>query len=160
MGATKRSDSALAIVTAAVAFALFWPLWELLVRHGHARPYPWRDATAQLGPLLLPRPTGRLFESQVKLEEYVDAADPGRNAPRILRKGREALLVATGPRSSTGYGVDIVSVTEERSRILVRAREQTPSLRDSVRPIVTSPFRLITFRATDKPVFLDWEGRP
>jgi hypothetical protein len=100
-----------------------------------------------------------LFHSQRDLARYFEAAVPGRKAPRVRFTGREALLVAAGPRSSTGYSVHIVSVTEQRSRILVRAQEQTPALGDAVRPAVSSPYRLITFPASGKPVFLDWEGR-
>lgn len=160
MASRRHRDLALAFVTAAVAFCVFWPIYDRLVRHGDSRPYAWRDVTGQVGPLPFPRPSGRLFRSQRNFARYVDAADPGRRAPRILAAGREGLLVAAGPRSSTGYDVRIVSVSEQRGRILVRVREQTPGLGDAVQATVTSPYRLLTFRATDKPVFLDWEGRP
>ena len=152
-------DLALAFVTAAAAFATFWPLYEHLVRQGGSRPYAWRDMTGRIGSLSLARPSGHLFHSQRDLTRYIHSAVAGRRAARIPLKGREAILVAAGPRSSTGYRVSILSVTEQRGRILVRALERTPGLDNNVRPVVTSPYRFITFRASRKPVFLDWVGR-
>jgi PrcB C-terminal len=159
VAARRHRDLALAFVTAAAVFATFWPLYEHLVRHGGSRPYPWEDVTARIRPLPLARPSGHLFHSQRDLTRYIRSAVPGRRAARIPLKGREALLVAAGPRSSTGYRVSILSVTEQRSRIIVRARERTPDLDDTVQPVVTSPYRLISFHASEKPVFLDWVGR-
>jgi protease stability complex PrcB-like protein len=150
---------ALTLVTAAVTFAVLWPLYVHAVRHGGSRPYPWRDATRQIGPLPLPRPAGRLFESKRNLARYLAALTPERKVPRITLASREALLVAAGPRSSTGYDVRVLSVVKQRSRILIRVREVTPLLGQRVRPAVTSPYRLITFPATDKPVAVDWQER-
>ena len=73
---------------------------------------------------------------------------------------RRLILVAAGPRSSTGYGVRIVRITERRSTIDVLAREVTPSLRSRVVPRLTSPYRLITIPATSKRVYVQWQGRP
>ena len=73
---------------------------------------------------------------------------------------RRLILVAAGPRSSTGYGVEIVRITERRSTIDVLARETTPSLGDRTTPRLTSPYRLITIPATSKRVYVQWQGRP
>jgi hypothetical protein len=154
-----RPHAGLALVTAAFAFAAFWPLYEHLVRHGASRPYPWRDVTGQLGPLPLTRPASRLFESERNLARYLAAIRPGRKVPRITLARREALLLGVGPRSSTGYDVQVLSLAQQRSRILVRAREIAPVLGDRMRAAVTSPYRLITFPVTDKPVAVDWQGR-
>ena len=51
----------------------------------------------------------------------------------------EILLAAVGARSSTGYSVRIESVSDERSRIVVRVHEVTPSLGDHV--VARSPTR-------------------
>jgi hypothetical protein len=78
---------------------------------------------------------------------------------RITKAGdRERILVSPGPRSSTGYGVEVVSVTEERKRILLRVRETTPSLGDRVDARVTYPYRLIEIPRTRKHVAIDWLG--
>ncbi len=74
---------------------------------------------------------------------------------------RRLVLVAAGPRSSTGYGVRIVRITEKRSTIDVLAtrgharRSAAASSRAS-----TSPYRLITIPATGKRVYVQWQGRP
>jgi hypothetical protein len=69
-------------------------------------------------------------------------------------------LVAAGPRSSSGYALEIVRVEEESGRIVVVIRERTPSLGDPVQARVTYPFRLIALPRSDKPVKLKWLGRP
>jgi hypothetical protein len=69
-------------------------------------------------------------------------------------------LVAAGPRSSSGYALEIVRVEEESGRIVVVIRERTPSLGDPVQARVTYPFRLIALPRGDKPVKLKWLGRP
>ena len=55
--------------------------------------------------------------------------------------------------------LDVERVVEERSRVVVVARERTPSLGDRVRARVTYPFRLITIPKTSKPTHLELEGR-
>lgn len=150
----------LALVTAALAFVPFWIAYEHFVRHGGAHPYPWRDATAQVGRLEPGRQTGLLFDSTAALRHYLSRAEPGQPVARIRLHGSRALLIASGARSSTGYSVEVARVIAERGRIVVRVRERTPGLAERVAPRVTFPFRLITLPAGDKPVFLDWEGRP
>jgi PrcB C-terminal len=88
--------------------------------------------------------------------------NPGREIklPPIDFAHREAYLVAAGPRSSTGYRLDIVRVVDSGSRIVVTVHERTPSLGDPVKARVTYPFRLITLPRSDKPVKLKWPGRP
>jgi PrcB C-terminal len=87
-----------------------------------------------------------VLESRGELETLL----PG--APEIDFARRRAVLVATGPRSSSGYALDVTSVREERRRVVVQVRERSPSLRDAVRPRVTYPFRLITVPRGDKPI--------
>lgn len=87
---------------------------------------------------------------------------PGRRIqlPRIDFSRREAILVAAGPRSSTGYDLRILGVRETGSRIVVTVRERTPSLGQPVTAKVTYPFRLITVPRSDKHLRLKWLGRP
>jgi PrcB C-terminal len=88
--------------------------------------------------------------------------NPGREIklPPIDFAHREAYLVAAGPRSSTGYRLDIVRVVDSGSRIVVTVHERTPSLGDPVKARVTYPYRLITLPRSDKAVKLKWPGRP
>jgi hypothetical protein len=87
---------------------------------------------------------------------------PGRRIklPRIDFSRREAILVAAGPRSSTGYVLRILGVRETSSRIVVTVRERTPSLGQPVTAKVTYPFRLITVPRSKKHLLLKWLGRP
>jgi hypothetical protein len=79
--------------------------------------------------------------------------------PARVDFARDALLlISPGPRSSTGYGVRVLSVSERRRSILVRVRETTPRLGQSVRARVTYPYRLIEIPRTGKSVAIDWEG--
>lgn len=80
--------------------------------------------------------------------------------PRIEFDRREAILIAAGPRSSSAYRLEVVGVTEERGRIVVSIRERTPTLAAPGRARLAFPFRLITIPRSDKPVALDWKGRP
>jgi hypothetical protein len=87
---------------------------------------------------------------------------PGRAPaiPEIDFARREAILIATGPRSSTGYALRIVKVRETGNRIAVTARELAPALGEPVVARVTYPFRLITVPRTSKKLLLHLEGRP
>ena len=151
-----------AALTAIAAVVCAWLVYAYAFGHGGSRPLAWQDLTRQLGPAELPRPAGRVFGSAEELRRYLIAAMPGRTPklPRIDFRRREAMLLATGPRSSTGYRVEVESVREERSRVVVHVRERTPSLGDRVAARVTYPYRLITLPRRNKPVELIWEGRP
>ena len=151
-----------AALTAIAACVCAWLVYAYAFGHGGNRPLAWQDLTRQLGPAEFPRPAGRVFGSARELRRYLIAAMPGRapELPRIDFRRREAVLLATGPRSSTGYAVQVDSVREERSRVVVYVRERTPSLGDRVAARVTYPYRLITLPRRHKPVYLIWEGRP
>jgi hypothetical protein len=78
---------------------------------------------------------------------------------RVTKQGnRERVLVSPGPRSSTGYHVQVVSLTEQRRQILLRVRELTPRLGQRVQARVTYPFVLIEIPRTRKHVAVDWLG--
>src|SRR5262245_47612216 len=92
--------------------------------HEELREVPFRTAT--LGPVAFPTPTFRHFRSREALVRYVSQADPGRSVRVPFPRDADGILVTTGPRSSTGYSVEIDRLVEERSRVVVYAVEQTP----------------------------------
>ena len=84
-----------------------------------------------MGPVLWPKSVTRSFWRRRQVDPLPRADLPARTRPRVPPfdfARRRLILVAAGPRSSTGYGVRIVRITERRSTIDVLAREATPSL--------------------------------
>lgn len=88
--------------------------------------------------------------------------NPGRTIrlPSIDFSRREIYLAAAGPRSSTGYELEVVRVRDEGDHVVVVVHERTPSLGDPVQARVTYPFVLISLPRTNEPVKLKWPGRP
>jgi hypothetical protein len=72
----------------------------------------------------------------------------------------QVVVIALGPRSSTGYALRILRVVEQRRGIYIYAREQTPALGDPVRPRITCPYRVLSMHGSAKPVYVKLEGRP
>jgi hypothetical protein len=70
------------------------------------------------------------------------------------------LVVAVGPRSSTAYSLQVLRVTEQRNRVRIKLRENTPTIANPGKIRVTYPYRMITFPKTHKPTFVTIEGRP
>jgi hypothetical protein len=82
-----------------------------------------------------------------------EAADPFYSV--TTHGSRERVLIAAGPRSSTGYSLEIERAVVERSRVSIVVREiDRPG-----RAAVTYPYRLLVFRKVHKPVHVHWEGR-
>jgi hypothetical protein len=136
-------------------------IWTQVVEDG-SKQLAWQDVTARMGPVLWPKSVSRSFWKRRQLVRYVARTFP-QGAPRVPVfdfAHRRLILVAAGPRSSTGYGVKIVRITEQHSTIDVLAREITPSLGTRTVPRLTSPYRLITIPATSKRVYVQWQGRP
>jgi PrcB C-terminal len=124
--------------------------WHELGRSG-GHPVPYR--LVDLGPLVLTTAVATPTRKQSVLDRLLG----GRRAR--LPAGREAILISPGPRSSTGYDVEVLSIVEERRRIVVDVREIAPKLGDRVRGIVTYPYRLVMMPASTKHVTIRWEGR-
>jgi PrcB C-terminal len=122
----------------------------------------WDDVTAEMGPVLWPKSVTRSFWKRRQVVRYLARTFPAGppKVPRFDFARQRLILVAAGPRSSTGYGVQIVRITDRRSTIDVLAREVTPSLRSRTTPKLTSPYRLIAIPATSKRVYVQWQGRP
>jgi protease stability complex PrcB-like protein len=137
------------------AFAVAWIFYVRLYEHRGDRRVRFADVSAAIPTAQFPRPLEKVFRDRAALEAFVPPP-----AAAIDFAHREAVLVAAGPRSSTGYSLDVLRVTEERSRIVVVVRERTPQLGDPVQARVTYPYRLITLPRTEKPVKIEWQGRP
>jgi hypothetical protein len=104
--------------------------------HTGSRPVPWKDVSAQARGL-----------------------DRSVAAYTVTKRGdRERILVSPGPRSSTGYGVEVVQVVERRRQILLEVHELTPRLGQRVQARVTYPYKLIEIPRTRKHVSLHWLG--
>lgn len=129
-----------------------------LLGEGESRPVAWRDLTAQVGPLRITDRENRLFRDEEELARYLAQAKARAAATQVDFPQRQLLLVSPGPRSSTGYEVEVLSVREQDGEITVRVRERTPTLQDRVDARVTHPYRLLSLPA-DKEVAVDWLGR-
>jgi hypothetical protein len=137
-------------------------VWTQVVETGGSKRIAWQDVTAQAGPALWPKSVARSFWKRRQLVRYLARTFPqgAPAAPPFDFAHRRLILVAAGPRSSTGYGVEILRVTERRGDIRVLARETAPAIGQQVEPRLTSPYRLITIPATGKRVYVSWQGRP
>ena len=150
---------ALAAVVLAIAGGV---AWAGVVEGGGSKRLAWHDLTARMGPVLWPKSVTRSFWRERQVTRYLARTFPlgVPKAPRIDFGRQRLVLVAAGPRSSTGYGVEILRITERRGDIRVLARETTPSLGQRVAARLTSPYRLLTIPATPKRVYVQWQGRP
>jgi len=137
-------------------------IWTQVIQGRSQKELAWQDVTARMGSVLWPKSVSRSFWRRRQVTRYLARTFP-LGPPRVPPfdfARRRLILVAAGPRSSTGYDVNIVRITERRSTIDVLAREVTPSLRSRTVPRLTSPYRLITIPATSKRVYVQWQGRP
>lgn len=128
-----------------------------LLPEGESRPVAWGDLSAEVGPLRIERFERRLFREQDALARYLKLAESDAS-PAVDFSARQLLLVSPGPRSSTGYAVEVLAVSERGGTITVRVRERTPTVGDRVDPGVTYPYRLISLPA-GRDVYVDWAGR-
>jgi hypothetical protein len=131
-----------------VAYSL-WP-------EGEGRSVAWSDLSREVGPLAITRESKRIFRERTPLAEYLAIA--GGHAPAVDFRRRQLLLVSPGPRSSTGYSIEVSGVRERGGTLTVTARERTPALKERVEPRVTFPYRLLSLPA-GRDVYVDWRGR-
>jgi hypothetical protein len=125
---------------------------------GKGQPVAWTDLSTTVGPLPLTRETKRVFRSDTQLVSYLARLQSRHRAPTVDFTRRQLLLVSPGPRSSTGYGVEIVRVRRHGDRIDVVVRERAPSLGAQVTARVNSPYRLLSL-PRNGDVYVDWRGR-
>ena len=116
----------------------------------------WSDLSAEVGPLTVTRETKRAFREPRPFSEYVTTAG-GRPASVDFER-QQLLLVSPGPRSSTGYSLEVLGVREGGGAVTVTVRERTPGLDERVEPNVNFPFRLLSLPA-GRDVYVDWLGR-
>jgi PrcB C-terminal len=156
------SPARVAAIVATLILIAGGVVWTQVVQAGSSERIAWQDVTARMGPVLWPKSVTRSFWKQRQLTRYLARTFPeGLPAvPHFDFTRRKLILVAAGPRSSTGYGVEIVRVTGLRSTVRVLAREKAPSLWQPVTARLTSPYCLITIPATSKRVYVQWRGRP
>lgn len=144
-------------VTAVIALAGVLLAVSLLPEE-ESRPVAWRDLSRGIGPLTIVLQERRLFRDQGQLDRYLARAGSRGRTPTIDFSKRQLLLVSPGPRSSTGYAVEVLSVQERDNDITVRVRERSPGLDDHVQARVTYPYRLLSLPAS-QDVYVDWVGR-
>jgi PrcB C-terminal len=130
-------------------------LVAFLVPGSKSRPVAWRAFS--VGPLQITYQQRRLFRDRKQLETFLTRTGAKRT-PKIDFSSRQLLLLSTGARSSSGYGLDVLSATEKEGGITVEVRERSPGIAEHVDPRVTYPYRLISLPA-GKEVFVDWIGR-
>jgi PrcB C-terminal len=117
---------------------------------------PWTDLSGQAGALTITQETKRVFRDEQAFADYIAGA--GGRPPQVDFERRQVLLVSPGPRSSTGYALEVVSVRERDGKVTVTVRERTPGLSDRVEPRVTFPYRLLSLPA-GRDVYVNWPGR-
>jgi hypothetical protein len=122
---------------------------------------PWHDISSSVAPAQWARPTISVVRDRKKLDKLFRVATFGAHPapPRIDFDRLEAVLVTTGPRSSTGYSLHVVSVTATTGTIDVLVRERTPSLGERVTARLTYPLLLITLPKSTKHVHVKYAGR-
>jgi hypothetical protein len=123
-------------------------------------PVAWTDITNEVGPARWARPTISVVKDQSKLGKLFEVAllPPRPRPPRVDFSKHEMILIAVGPRSSTGYSLHVVRVTQS-GNIDILVRERTPSLGEAVRPMVTFPYLLLTVPKSGKHVSVKYAER-
>ena len=119
------------VAVAVAAVAAGWVAYVHVWGHGDARPLAYRLETL------------RDFETAHPFSRVTTTAT------------EERVLIASGPRSSGGYTLEVRRAVVERGRVSIVVRE----LDKPGRARVTYPYRLLVFLKLDKPVHVRWEGR-
>jgi hypothetical protein len=145
-------------VLAAVGWLVYAQWWG----QGGGHELAWRDLNAQLGRVEFTRKVTAVYHSPRSFRRLLEATMPGRAPvlPRVDWSREEVVVIALGPRSSTGYSLRILRVVERRRGIDVYARELTPSLGEPVTARVTYPYRAVAMRSNGKRVSVKLQGRP
>ena len=138
-----------------------WLVYTQVWGTGGEKSVAWTDLTPRLGTIEFTRKVTGVYHSRTAFLRLLDATMPGR-APKLPPHdwNRDQLVViALGPRSSTGYSLQIQRVVERNRGIYVYARERTPSLGEPVTPRITYPYRVLSMHGEAKPVYVKLEGR-
>ena len=137
-----------------------WVTYKHVFAHQDVRRLHWIDLTPEAGPLVFPHATTRELPGPKTFALYLRLHHVRRRVPPPDFEHRAVLVVAVGPRSSTGYSLRVLSVTEQRNRVVVKLREHTPTTSDPGSIRIVYPYRMITFPRTGKSTFVTIEGRP
>jgi PrcB C-terminal len=134
----------------------------VVVACGSSHALAYQNLSGQLRSPEFPRSIRAIFRSRADLHDYLAHAMPGRAPalPPIDFVHREAILIASGPRSSTGYALRVMSVRDSGNRITVIVDERTPKLGQHVTPRITYPFLLLTVPRSGKRLSAHYAGRP
>ena len=121
----------------------------------------WVDVTHRMRAIEFTRRVQGVYHSRAAFERLLEATMPGRapEPPPHDWAHDQIVVIALGPRSSTGYSLRILSVVERRRGIYVEAREETPSLGEPVTARVTYVYRLLSMPGKAKPVYVKLQGR-
>ena len=145
------------VVLAAAGWLAYSHWWA----EGDEHPVAWRDLTPQLGKVEFTRKVTAVYRSRAAFVRLLEATMPGRapEPPPVDWNRDEVVVIALGPRSSTGYSLQIQRVVERNRGIYVYAHERTPSLGEPVTPRITYPYRVLSMHGEAKPVYVKLEGR-
>jgi hypothetical protein len=145
-----------------VVLAAGWLVYAQWWGQGGAHRIAWRDLTPRLGRVEFTRKVTAVYHSRAAFRRLLAATMPGRapQPPPVDWSRDQVVLIALGPRSSTGYSLRILRVVERRGRIDVYARERTPTLGEPVTARITYPYRALVMRRSTKPVSVKLRGRP
>ena len=159
-GSPSTSTRTRLAVCLAAAAALAGGVAYRAIGRGGARPLAWRDLSARFAGWEFPQPAFRIYQRADTFAGFMRSEQPGVRppSPGVDFHHEEVVVLAPGPRSSTGYGVRVLGVTGERHRIVVDALEVTPSLGEAVRPGVTYPFMVIALPRSGRTVTVHWQG--
>ena len=156
--ASRVKTVAVALVAVAIAARLaYTQVWGM----GNAHPIAWTDLTHRMGTIEFTRRVQGVYHSRGAFMRLLEATMPGR-VPKLPPHDwahNQVVVIALGPRSSTGYSLRIQSVIERRRGIYITAREQTPSFGESVVARVTYVYRLLSMHGRAKPVYVKLQGR-
>jgi hypothetical protein len=124
------------------------------------RPVAWTDVSRKVGPARWARPTISVVHDSEKLRKLFEVAllPPRPKPPKIDFANHDAIVITVGPRSSTGYSLRVVRVTES-GNLDVLVRERTPHLGGKVTPAITYPYLLLIVPKLDKHVSVHYQGR-
>jgi hypothetical protein len=129
---------------------------------GKRRAVPWQDITSEVSrhPEWA-QPTISIIRDREKLVKIFRVAtlEEQPPPPPVDFGKRQAILIAVGPRSSTGYSLRVERITENDERVDIVVRERTPGLREHVTPRLTFPYRLITIPRSTKRVHVRYAAR-
>jgi PrcB C-terminal len=149
---------AVALALAATGWLVYTQVWGT----GGTRPYAWQDVTGMMGRIEFTRKVTAVYHSRQPFVKLLEATMPGR-APKPPPQDwdrDQVVVIALGPRSSTGYSLRILRVVERRRGIYIYARERTPALGEPVTARITYPYRVLSMHGSAKPVYVKLEGRP